>query len=91
MKRDTEIIAISTDDTLTIHKTLRELNVKFRLISDVKRRVIRLFGVLHPDQGIARPATFIIDKRGIVRYLYIGRNFSDRPKMSVLLQALSWL
>ncbi len=84
-------MAVSTDDTLTVHKSLRELGVKFRLISDAKRRVINLFGVLHPEQGIARPATFIIDKRGLVRYLYIGKDYSDRPKMSLILQALAWL
>ena len=84
-------MAISTDDTLTIHKSLRELGVRFRLISDVKRRIINLYGVLHPQEGIARPATFIIDKQGLVRYRHIGKDYSDRPPMSVILQALAWL
>ncbi len=84
-------MGISTDDAVTVLKSLRELGVKFRLISDVRRRIISLFGVLHPSQGIARPATFIIDMRGLIRYRYIGKDYSDRPEMRLILQALAWL
>ena len=61
------------------------------MISDVEHRVITLFDVLHPKEGIARPATFIIDKRGVIRYRYIGKDFSDRPPVKGLLQVLSWM
>ncbi len=84
-------MGISTDDELAILKTAKELGVSFRLISDTKRRIINLFGVLHPKQGIARPATYIIDKRGIVRFRHIGKNFADRPPIKMILQALAWL
>jgi peroxiredoxin len=47
--------------------------------------------VLHPKEGMSRPATFIIDKRGVIRYRHIGKDFSDRPPIKGLLQALAWL
>jgi peroxiredoxin len=84
-------VAISTDDEGKVLRTSRELGVRFKLISDVDRRIIKLFGVRHPKQGIARPATFIIDKRGLIRYRYVGKDFSDRPPITGLLQALKWL
>ena len=88
---NTEVLAVSTDDELTILKTARELRVRFRLIADVERRVISLFDVLHPEQRIARPVTFIIDKRGVIRYRYIGKDFSDRSPIEDILQVLSWM
>ncbi|MBT3350378.1 MAG: peroxiredoxin family protein [Nitrospinaceae bacterium] len=88
---NTEVIAVSTDDELKILKSSRELGVRFRLISDVERRVIGLFDVLHPKQRIARPATFIIDKRGRIRYRYIGKDYSDRPPIKGIMQVLSWM
>ncbi len=84
-------MAISTDKEGAVLRTSRELGVRFKLISDVERRIINLFGVLHPTEGIARPATFIIDKRGLIRYRYIGKDYSDRPPITGLLQALTWL
>lgn len=85
------MVGVSVDNVLTIHRTARELGVQFLLLSDEKRRIIKLFGVLHPKEGISRPATFIIDKRGYVRYRYIGKDFTDRPAVKRLIQVISWL
>ena len=82
---------MSIDDAVMISRTSRELSVKFLLVSDVKRRVIKKFGVLHPNQNMSRPAVFIIDKRGVVRYRQIGKDFTDRPPIKSLVQALSFL
>lgn len=65
--------------------------MRFLLISDVKRQITKLYGVLHPTEGVARPSVFIVDKRGIVRYRYIGKDYTDRPSIKSLLQALAWL
>ena len=88
---DTKIVAISVDDALTLSRTTRELGVRFLLVSDQKRRIINLYGVLHPKEGISRPAVFIIDKRGYIRYRHIGVDFRDRPSIESLIRALSWL
>ena len=88
---NTQIVAVSTDNEKATLRTSRELGVQFRLVSDMDRRVINLFGVLHPKEGISLPATFVIDKRGVIRYRYIGKDFSDRPPIKGLLQMLAWL
>lgn len=87
----TEIVALSTDDALQTNRTTRELGVRFPLLSDSKKRIIQLYGVLHPREGMARPAIFIIDKRGVVRYVHVGSNFRDRPSLQQLMQALAFL
>ncbi len=87
----TEIIAISADNALEMNKTTRELGIRYLLISDAKKRIIKGFGVLHPREGIARPSTFIIDKNGVVRYAHVGKYPSDRPSVQQMMQALAFL
>jgi peroxiredoxin len=38
-----------------------------------------------------RPATFVIDENGVIRYERRGKTFSDRPKPEELLQELDRL
>ncbi len=86
-----EIVAISADSALEINKTIRELGVRYPLLSDSSKRIIQRYGVLHPSEGIARPAIFIIDKRGVVRYVHVGGDFRDRPTARQVMQALAFL
>lgn len=74
-----------------MNKTTRELGIRYRLISDPKMRIIKGFGVLHPREGIARPATVIIDRNGVVRYVHVGKYPSDRPSIQQVMQALAFL
>ena len=89
--RNAEVVAVSTDDALRISMTVRELGVNFLLVSDPQLRVVLQFGVLHPTEGIARPATFLIDAKGVVRLVHVGRNYADRPSIGAILDALAWL
>jgi peroxiredoxin len=41
--------------------------------------VIKSYGVWDEEGQIARPAIFAIDRAGVVRYVYVGRDFADRP------------
>lgn len=43
------------------------------------------------DHLIARPATFVIDHSGVVRYRYLSRAPEDRPKAALLLLAAEQL
>ena len=88
---NSKIIAISTDGKDEINRSVGELGVKFLLISDKHRKIIKLFGVLHPDEGISRPAVFVIDKKGLIRYRKIGRDYTDRPTVKLLIQILTLL
>ena len=44
----------------------------FPLLSDMHRRVSRLYGVLVEEEGISARAAFVIDKNGIVRHMVIN-------------------
>ena len=88
---DSKLIAISTDGNDEKKQTVSELGVKFLIVSELQRNIIRSFGVLHPEEGISRPAVFIIDKKGLVRYRKIGIDYSDRPTVKLLVQILALL
>jgi len=51
-------------------------NITFPLLTDKNRQVIKSYGVHHllgtDSYNIARPATFVIDKTGIIRFMYVG-------------------
>ncbi|MFQ6111987.1 MAG: peroxiredoxin family protein [Nitrospinota bacterium] len=86
-----KVVAVSVDDVPTMQKTVRQLGLTYPVISDAEARIVKLYDVLHPDEGVSRPATFIIDKRGVIRYVHIGKDFRDRPPVAKLLNIVRWL
>ena len=66
--------------------------ITFPLLVDKTRSVIKSYGVYHwlslEAYNIARPATFIIDKAGIIRYMYIGSHQFDLVKQTEILECL---
>ncbi len=81
--RDAQILAFSTDSEF-VHLAWKKDNVdlkdlKFPMVSDIKRELTTKLGILDEAEGVAQRATFIIDPQGIVRFVYVtdlsvGRN-----------------
>ena len=65
-----------------------ELKLTFPIVSDNSRNFIRQYNVLHPQEGIARPSMFVIDKTGKIVWSYVGKDASDRPEIATVLQRL---
>jgi len=77
-KLDTQVLGISVDSAPS-HKAFAEkLGVSFPLLSDMHRRVSRLYNVLIEEQGISARATFVIDKNGTLRHMVV--NDLDMPR-----------
>lgn len=66
--------------------------ITYPLLVDKERSVIKTYGVYHwlsfEAYNIARPATFIIDTLGIIRYIYIGSHQFDLVDQTNLLECL---
>jgi alkyl hydroperoxide reductase subunit AhpC len=60
----------------------------YPVLSDESRQYIRAYDVLHPQEGIARPSVFVVDRTGTIRWQYIGTAASDRPPMATILEQL---
>src|SRR5512143_341529 len=70
---------------------LRKNPVPFPFLLDEDRSVTKLYGVYHRAGvdaiNIARPATFVIGRDGIIRYLFVGSSQTDRAPVDDVLQA----
>ena len=81
--RDAVIYGVSIDSEY-VHLAWRQSHsdlkaLPFAMVSDIKRELSTALGVLHPEEGVALRATFIVDPEGIIRFvsvndLNVGRN-----------------
>ena len=58
---------------------VEKLILPFPLLADPDGEVICRYGVWDEEGLIARPAIFVIDPGSVVRYVYVGEDFADRP------------
>jgi peroxiredoxin len=94
--RGIRVVGISVDPPdVNQHQTQRR-GYTFPLLSDPKAKVIRRYDVLHPGAGpkgadIARPAEFLLDSNGIVRWVNLTENIAVRARPEQVLEAFSEL
>jgi len=90
-KYDAELVLISPSDEKKTKEFLKtageELSIKtpFPVLIDSERKVVKLYSVLG-DKAI--PSVFVIDKKGMLRFKYIGQDVSDRPPTEHLIEML---
>jgi peroxiredoxin len=65
-----ELVAISVDDAARAESVRQELGIKFPLLCDSSREVVKKYGLLNSGEkgGIALPASFVIDRERVVRF-----------------------
>ena len=96
-ERNTEIIGVSIDSHFT-HQAWRNTPVnqggigpvEFPLVSDIKREIMRAYGVEHED-GVALRGSFLIDREGVIQHavvnnLPLGRNIDEMIRLVDALQ-----
>jgi methyl-accepting chemotaxis protein len=74
---------------------VEETGLPFNIMIDESREVVKAYGVWHrvglDAWNIARPALFLIDQKGIVRYSFVGERQGDFPSHEEILQQLDKL
>ena len=65
-----ELVAISVDDAARAEPVRQELGIKFPLLCDTRREVVKAYGLFNAREngGIAFPASFVIDRERVVRF-----------------------
>ncbi len=58
---------------------VERLSLPFTLLSDPEGTLAKRCDLWNADEGVAVPAIVVVDREGIVRYFYRGRDFADRP------------
>jgi peroxiredoxin len=71
---------------------LAKHSVSFPFLLDEDRTVIKTYGLYHrlgtDAFKIAHPATLIVDRGGVIRFVYRGDSQSDRAPLEQVLDAL---
>ena len=94
--RGIRLVAISVDAQEINRRQSQKQGYTFPLLSDPKMHVIRRYDVLHPGAGpkgadTARPAEFLLDSNGIVRWVNLTENIAVRARPEQVLDALNQL
>jgi peroxiredoxin len=92
--RGIHVVGISVDPPEINRRQSQKLGYTFPLLSDPKAQVIRRYDVLHPKAGpkgtdIARPAEFLLDSNGIVRWVNLTENIAVRARPEQVLSAFN--
>ncbi|MBC6415167.1 MAG: peroxiredoxin [Bdellovibrionales bacterium] len=82
-ERGTQILAASVDSEF-VHLAWRKhdellKDLKFPIMSDIRRELSASLGILDMEEGVSQRATFIVDQKGKIRFVYVtdlnvGRN-----------------
>jgi peroxiredoxin len=89
-------VAISVDSPEQSADLIRKGHFRYTFLSDPKAEVIRRYDLLHKGGGekgqdIARPAEFLIDKSGTVRWVYLTDDLRVRARPEALIEAAKTL
>jgi peroxiredoxin len=85
-------VAISVDPPGVSLDLCKRDGYAFAFLSDPKAEVIRRYNLLHvggsPEGGdISRPAEFLLDSRGVVRWVNLTKDFRVRARADQMLAA----
>ena len=90
--RGLRVVAISNESPEVNRPHRQELGFEFPILSDEKAEVIRRYDLLHAGGGpehsdIARPAEFLIDSTGTVRWVTLTNSAVVRARPEEVLKA----
>ncbi len=99
-KRNVQLFAIDPHESHRVRHMLRDVGTKpdevlYPVLADPANAVSATYGVafqmgIHTEWS-NRPATFLIDKAGVIRYEKRGTAFGDRPKPTDILKEIDTL
>lgn len=90
------MVAISVDPPEISREHCRKQGYTYTFLSDPKAEVIRRYDLLHPGAGpeghdISRPAEFLVDSSGTIRWENLTESITARARPGQVLKALDSL
>lgn len=73
------LAAISSDSREDSVKFAARIGARFPLLADSDASVAADYGVKQAGETLAVPATFIVDRQGMIVWRHIGESKPDRP------------
>jgi len=93
--RTTDVLAVVVDPPDRNAQVAADVGLDYRILSDADLRVIDAYDLRHDDPAsglsIARPASFLLDANGVVRWRDLTDNYRYRPHPDAILAAIDAL
>jgi peroxiredoxin len=74
---NTVILGISVDSPWANAAFAEKLGAQFNILSDAKREVSRAYGVFDEQNVVARRTTFVIDRQGVIKQIFMAQEALD--------------
>jgi len=84
-----DVVAISVDKPEKSSELAEKLKIPFPLLSDVDHKVIDAYDLYNAEGKISKPATYVLDTKGVVRWSFFEENYKIRPLDDVILEQLN--
>jgi len=80
------VVAVAVDPPERSEAVRRQLELPFAILCEVGRKIVHEWGVFEPEQmgGIAKPAVFIVDRTGRVKFASVDREAVRVPAATVV-------
>ena len=89
--RGVTVLPISVDHTYSLKEYKAKHGMHVDLLSDFKREVSRLYGVLLEDRYYSNRAYFLLDREGVIRWEHVEENPGQRREDAEILAAIDRL
>lgn len=87
---NTEIVAVSNDPFEKLALYVKKQGIEFPMLADTEGKVIKLYDLKNAwelfHHGVPHPATYIIDRAGIVRFAEVRQVFIVRTGVNTILE-----
>ena len=87
-----QLVAVVAESAPSVRHYIEETGLPFDILIDETRAVARAYGVWHAwgldAYNIARPAVFLIDRTGTVRYSFVARHQHEFPSH---VEVMEWI
>ncbi|HXB13685.1 MAG TPA: redoxin domain-containing protein, partial [Bacteroidia bacterium] len=91
-----QMFGVSVDMPFTLAKYKEANQLNFPILSDFNKEAITAYGCKYDSwimglKGVAKRASFVIDKEGVIRFAQILENASDYPDFDGIKKTLEGL
>jgi len=83
-----DVIAISVDKPEKSRELADKLKIPFAILSDVDHKIIDAYDLYNAEGKISKPATFVLDTKGVVRWSFFEEDYKIRPLDEKVLEEL---
>ncbi len=93
--RQIRVVAVSVDPPATTKAHIEKQGFTFTFLSDEKLETLKKYDLVHPGgfrgADISRPAEFLLDATGTIRWENLTENYKKRPKAEDVIKAFDEL